>query len=99
MNLLKVSLICSTLIATTSCGFDIQKLHPHFLDTKRGYARIYEFKEVPKNQCGDPGFTPEYSGKNEPIENMSGYVCFKPEEIQHAYKHYLESLKKNCPEN
>ena len=98
-NLLSLKLIFLMAVVNTSCGFDITKIHPSFLDVKRGYARIYEAVPVENPACGEPKFKFIYSEKNKPISEMSGYACIPVDEVQYMITIYNENIKKNanCP--
>lgn len=72
------------------------KLNPHFIDTKRGYSRVYGFKKVKPRFCGDPNWQQYDTGKRKPIDEMNGYVAFPLEQAQDMYKVYIESLNKKC---
>ncbi len=95
MSLLKVKLIFLTL-AVTSCGFDITRIHPHFLDTKRGYARVYEAINIKPANCGDPSYRFVDSGKRKPLDEMNGYIAIPVNEAQEILKYYNEQNKKKC---
>lgn len=93
---MKTKLLFLTVAITVSaCGFNIEKIHPHFLDVIRGYARIYEAKKVPNNQCGTPDFVFKYTGVTKPISEMNGYVCIPVDEAQMIERYYNEWLEKN----
>ena len=91
--LLKTSLIFLTLSAVVSCDFKITEVNPHQLDTHRGWARKYEFFEVKREQCGDPGFDVRFTNERVPIEDMSGWTCFPPSQTQYAYRKYLKFIE------
>ena len=99
----KTKLICLTAVVSLSAcaSFDITKNHPHFIDTKRGYARVYEAKKVAPKQCGDPDYAFVYTGKNVPLSEMNGYVAIPASEVQYDLRIYNEDLKRkaNCPTN
>lgn len=99
-NLLRVSLIFLTLVVA-SCGFDVTKITPEFLDTKRGYSRKYEFVKTEVKECGDPGFEARDTGIRVPISEMNGHVCFPTDQAQDMYAHYLKYLrdKQKCPDS
>ena len=94
----KLIILILTLVAVVSCGFDITKVTPEFLDTKRGYARKYEFYKVKAEQCGDPDFATRDTGVRVPISEMNGHICFPTNQAQDMYAHYLKYLrdKQNC---
>lgn len=100
----KISLSRTSLIFLTaviaSCGFDIQRIHPHFLDTKRGYARIYKAIPATPKACGDPEYEFVDSGERKPISEMSGYVALPTDEVQYILNRYNEARRKelNCGE-
>ena len=94
-NLLKTSLIFLT-AAVASCGFDVTKIHPHFLDTERGYARVYKANKIKVNKCGDPDYKFVDTGERKPIDDMDGYIAIPVSEAQEIIKHYDESERKKC---
>ncbi len=103
MSLLKVSLICSTAVAVaslSSCGYDITKSTPTFLDTKRGHGRVYAAKKITPESCGSPDYLYFDTKKRIPIEDMNGYVCLPVDQAQDILKHYDEYIyrKANCPQ-
>lgn len=83
-------------LGSVSCGFDIERIHPHFLDPDKGYSRVYEVKKVTPAQCGDPDYDFVYTGTKKPISEMAGYVCIPVEEYQYMISRYEEANKKKC---
>ena len=98
-SLLKVSLIYST-VAVASCGFNIEKIHPTFLDTERGYGRVYAAKKINPASCGAPNYVFRDTKVRTPISEMNGYICLPVKEGQDILKHYDEYLyrKSKCPQ-
>lgn len=95
------SLTAVALAASLSgCGFDITKVTPTFLDTKRGYGRVYKAEIVKPEKCGDPNYFYSYTGNNIPLDKMNGYVCVPADQAQEMLKYYDEYLyrKANCPQ-
>jgi hypothetical protein len=79
-------------------GYDITKNNPHFLDTQKGYARIYEAKKIEPEACGEPNYKFEYTGQTKPISEMNGYVCLPVDQVQYNLRFYNDYLKRkaNC---
>lgn len=98
-NLLNLKSLFLTLavLANASCSFDITKIHPHFLDVSKGYARVYRAEKIKPEQCGDPDYEFVFTGEKKPIAEMSGYACIPVEEVQELLKHYDEHKRKQCP--
>lgn len=94
-NLSIASLLFLTVVVS-SCSFDIKKIHPHFLDVPKGYARIYEAKKIEASNCGDPEYKFVYTGEKKSIDEMNGYACLPVEEVQYLLKHYDEYNRKKC---
>jgi hypothetical protein len=90
--------ILTTLILTSCSGYDITKNTPHFLDTKKGYARVYEAKKIEPQACGEPDYIFKYTGQTKPISEMNGYVCLPTDQVQYNLRFYNEYLKRkaNC---
>lgn len=90
--------VVSLSLSLSSCGFNIEHLHPHFLDTQKGYAMVYEAKKITPEVCGDPNYQFNYTSVNKPIDQMNGYICLPIDEVQEALRYYNEYLRKkaNC---
>lgn len=87
------------LLLLTSCsGYEITQNTPHFIDTNKGYARIYEAKEVKPQSCGEPNYEFKYTGINKPISEMNGFICLPVNQAQYNLRFYNEYLKRkaNC---
>lgn len=84
--------------AVTSCGFDIVKITPHALDTKRGYSRVYKAEKIKPQKCGDPTFKFELTDERKPISEMNGYFCVPADQVQYMLRYYNEELRRSCEE-
>ena len=51
--------------------YQIENNTPIFLDTERGYGRIYTAEKIEPSECGDPDYKFTYSKKNIPINEMN----------------------------
>ena len=67
-----------------------------FLDTKRGYARIYQAKKIEPASCGAPDYEYFYTNKTIPISEMNGYICLPVDQAQDVLKHYDEFVYKKA---
>ena len=85
-----------TLFISGCASYNIEKNHPVFLDTTKGYGRIYDVKKVKAKTCSDKTYKFDYSGKNITIPNMNGYVCFKRSEVTENLADYDEYQRKQC---
>lgn len=96
--LLMMKLIClMAVVSLSSCAnYDITQNHPTFLDTTRGYGRVYNTEKITPAKCGDPNYKFSYSNTNIPTDKMNEYVCFRPEEVQYNLKYYNAYIKKNA---
>lgn len=91
------TIIIFTLFYILGCSsYDIEKIHPTFLDPSRGYGRVYNTKRVKAKQCSDKTYEFNYSGQNVLIPNMAGYVCFKREEVTDALANYDQYETEQC---
>ena len=79
--------------------YQIENNTPIFLDTTKGYGRIYTAEKTEPKACGEPNYTFVYSKKNIPINEMNGYVCLPVDQVQYNLRFYNEYLKQkaNCP--
>ena len=95
--LLKLTLLTAVV---ASCNYNITKTTPTFLDTKRGYGRVYAAKKITPAQCGDPDYLYEDTKKRIPIDDMNGYVCLPVDQAQDILKHYDEYIyrQSKCPQ-
>ena len=97
-----INKILPIILFLSGCAqYKIENNHPAFLDTKRGYARIYAAQKVTPAQCGDPNYAFKYTGKTMPISDMNGYVCLPASEVQYNLKYYNEYSREqaHCPSN
>lgn len=87
-----------SLVLSSCANYEITKNTPHFIDTNKGYARIYEAKKVKPEQCGDPEYVFKYTGINKPISEMNGFVCLPVDQVQYNLRYYneYEKRKANC---
>jgi hypothetical protein len=92
-------LIILTLPVVAGCAnYQIEKNTPIFLDTKKGYGRIYSAEKIKPEQCGAPDYIFKYTNKNIPIDQMNGYVCLSADQVQYNLRYYNDFLKRkaNC---
>lgn len=89
--------VCLMVVATvlSNCAYKLTKATPEIIDVSRGYARIYNFKNIQNPQCGDPLYEAVYSGKNIDLKDMSGHICIPTNQAQEMLRYYNEYEKKN----
>jgi hypothetical protein len=81
----------------TSCAtYKIEKNTPIFLDTDRGYGRVYNVEKISPKQCGGRDYEFKYTGQNIPLNQMNGYICLPVDQAQYNIRYYDEYIKQQA---
>ena len=93
---MRILFLC--LILSACAQYKIETNTPVFLDTVRGYGRIYNLEKINPIECGGRDYKSTYSGKNINISDMNGYVCLPVDQVQYNFRYYDAYLKRkaNC---
>ncbi len=78
--------------------YKIENNTPTFLDTNKGYGRVYTAEKIEPKECGAPDYLFKYSGTTKPITEMNGWVCIPPDQVQYNLNYYNNYIKQkaNC---